>query len=416
MALLAGFQALLWRLTGQEDLLVGSPVANRTRVEVEGLIGFFVNTLVLRGELGGASSFGDLLGRARETALGAYAHQDLPFERLVEELAPERDLSRPPLIQVMLVLQNAQLRPLALPGLQLAPLDLEGSAPKLDLTLTFAESAAGLSVWAEHDAALFDSATVRRLLGHLETLLSAAVAEPERRLSELPLLSAAEVAQLAAWDAESSHGYPAGGTLHGLFEEQARRTPEAPALVVDGKVVSYAELERRSGRVAARLRGLGVGPEVAVGVCLERTAELLVALLGVLRAGGFSVPMDPRYPADRLSFLVEDSGARWVLVDDASSERVPAGPERLRLADLESGGEATPGPAAESGNLAYLIYTSGSTGRPKAVAIEHRSAVLLVHWARDFFGDDLKGLVAPTSVTFDISVFELFAPLAWGVR
>ncbi len=200
---------------------------------------------------------------------------------------------------------------------------------KLDLTLGFDQGTAGLSVWAEHDAALFDGATVRRLLGHLETLLSAAVAEPERRLSELPLLSAAERAQLAAWDAESSHGYPGGGTLHGLFEAQARRRPEAPALVVDGKVVSYAELERRSGRVAARLRGLGVGPEVAVGVCLERTAELLVALLGVLRAGGFSVPMDPRYPADRLSFLVEDS--RCPL--GAGGRRLGrAGPRRPRAA------------------------------------------------------------------------------------
>ncbi|HEX4496054.1 MAG TPA: non-ribosomal peptide synthase/polyketide synthase [Thermoanaerobaculia bacterium] len=418
MTLLAGFGLLLSRYADQPELLVGSPVAGRSRRELEGLIGFFVNTLVLRVRLTdgptGEPTFRELLARAREETLAALAHQDLPFERLVEELAPERSLDRGPLFQVMLAVEETSPE-LRAAELTLRRLELEGETAKFDLTLEVAPAGEGLAGWIEYRRDLFEPATARRLAGHLGTLLAAAVATPGERAVGLPLLTAAERAQLALWDGETRHDHPRGALLHELFEEQARRTPAALAVAAGEERLTYAELERRSGRVAARLRALGVGPEVAVGVCLERTAGLVVTLLGILRAGGFYVPMDPRYPAARLAFLVEDSQARWVVVDDASAARVPAGPERLRIDDLESGEEFTASRAPQTdGSLAYLIYTSGSTGRPKAVAIEHRSVVLLAHWARGMFGEDLKGVVAPTSITFDISIFELFAALSWG--
>ncbi len=415
MALLAGFSVLLSRYADQPELLVGSPVAGRSRRELEGLIGFFVNTLALRVSLDGDPTFRELLGRTREETLAALAHQGLPFERLVEELAPERSLDRNPLFQVLLAVQEKSPQP-RLPELILRRLDVEGETAKFDLSLEILPEGDALTGWIEYRRDLFEPATVRRMAAHLETLLAAAVRDAGERVGGLPLLSAADRAQLAAWDAEAHHGHPRGALLHELFERQAVRTPDAVALVAGTEVLTYGELERRSGRVAARLRALGVGPEAAVGVCLERTAGLVVALLGILRSGGFYVPMDPRYPAERLAFLAEDSQARWVVVDAASAERVPAGPERLRIDELESGvGALIFAPAARTdGNLAYLIYTSGSTGRPKAVAIEHRSVVLLAHWARGMFGEDLQGVVAPTSITFDISIFELFAPLSWG--
>ncbi len=414
MTVLAGLSGVLSRYADPPELLLGSPVAGRSRRELEGLIGFFVNTLALRVSLDGDPPFRELLGRVREETLAALAHQDLPFERLVEELAPERGLDRNPLFQVVLAVQES-VPELRLPGLALRRLEPEGETAKFDLNLDLAPAGEGLAGGIEYRRDLFEPATIQRLAAHLVTLLSAAAADAERPVSSLPLLTAAETVQLAAWDAETHHEHPRGALLHQLFERQALRTPEAVALAAGAEVVTYGELARRSGRVAARLRALGVGPEVAVGVCLERTAGLVVALLGVMRAGGFYVPMDPRYPAERLSFLAEDSAARWVIVDVASAERVPEGPVRLRIDELGSEGAPDLAPAAQTdNNLAYLIYTSGSTGRPKAVAIEHRSVVLLAHWALGMFGEELKGVVAPTSITFDISIFELFAALSWG--
>ncbi|HEX4496636.1 MAG TPA: amino acid adenylation domain-containing protein, partial [Thermoanaerobaculia bacterium] len=324
MTVLAGFSALLSRYADQPELLVGSPVAGRSRRELEGLIGFFVNTLALRVSLEGDPSFRELLGRTRGETLAALAHQDLPFERLVEELAPERSLDRNPLFQVVLTVQE-MVPELRLPGLVLHRLEPEGGTAKFDLGLDLTPEGEGLAGGIEYRRDLFEPATVQRLAGHLVTLLTAAAANAGKRVSALPLLTAAERRQLAAWDAETHPEHPRGALLHELFEQQARRTPEATALVAGDEVLSYAELERRSGWVAARLRALGVGPEMAVGVCLERTAGLVVALLGILRSGGFYVPMDPRYPAERLAFLAEDSQARWVVVDGASAERVPAG-------------------------------------------------------------------------------------------
>ena len=416
MTAMAAFQALLHRWTGQEDFAVGTPVAGRGRGETEGLIGFFVNTLALRASLAGDPGFGELLARVRTAALEAYAHQDVPFERLVAELAPQRDLSRTPLFQVVLTLHEAPPHGLDLgPGFTATMSEIRTATAKFDLSLELSREDGGLAAGFEYATDLFDAATIDRFLGHLRTLLAGIVATPEARVSDLPLLPDEERRQLALWDAERQPVHPEGGLLHGLFEAQAARAPEAPALVWGREVLTYAELEARSARLARRLRRLGAGPEVPVGICLPRTPDLVVALLAVLRAGGFYVPLDPVYPSERLAYLLEDSGCGLVLTDRSVEKALPATSARLlHLEDVEEDG-AVEDPGVLSGNLAYLIYTSGSTGRPKAVAIEHRSAVLLAHWAREVFSpEEFAGMLASTSITFDMSVFEIFVTLAWG--
>jgi len=404
MVLLSAFQALLGRLTGQTDLSVGSPVANRNRAETEGLIGFFVNTLILRGDLAGDPSFAELLARSRETALDAYAHQDLPFEKLVAEVRPERELSHSPLFQVMLIVQN--LPGAVREGWMLMPGPDEDGTAKFDLTLTFGASGGRLLAQAEYRRDLFEGATVDRLLGWLETLLQGAISaitEPGGRISGLPLLTEPERCQvLEAWNDTGSLRPEV--CLHERFEAQAELTPEAEALIWGEERISYAELDRRANRLARRLRRLGVGPEARVGIALERSADLVVGLLAVLKAGGVYVPLDPAYPPERLALIQEDAGCA-VVVDR----------EILLDAEMEDDGRL-PG-LASPGDLAYLIYTSGSTGRPKGVAIEHRSAAALLAWAeREFGAEELSGVLASTSITFDLSVFELFLPLARGGR
>ena len=422
MALLAAFQTLLARWSGSDDVAVGSPIANRNRAETEPLIGFFVNTLVLRGGLGGSPSFGALLRRVRETLLDAYAHQDLPFEKVVEELRPERALSHSPLFQVMLILQNA---PLALPrlaGLGLAVEEIAGETAKLDLTLSLAEDEGGLRGQLEYDRDLFDGTTAERLLGHYLTLLAAAVAAPERRAAELELLPAAERAQLLGEWNDTAAPFRRDLCLHERFAAQAARTPRAVALVWGEERISYADLARRANRLAHRLRRLGVGPESRVGVALERTPELVAALLAVLAAGGAYVPLDPAYPRQRLAFLLADAqegqGSPVLLTERRVLDRLPAFTGAILVLDeldLSAESERAPESGASAENLAYLIYTSGSTGRPKGVGIAHRSAAALLDWASGVFpAAELAGVLAATSVTFDLSVFELFLPLTTG--
>jgi amino acid adenylation domain-containing protein len=422
MTAAATFFALLHRWGAGEDLVVGTPVAGRDRAEIEGLIGFFVNTLVLRASLAGDPDVREVLARVRATALAAYAHQDLPFERLVAELAPQRDLSRTPLFQVLVALQEAPPSRLALGSGLAAPMsEVWTDTAKFDLSLHFSRTGESLTASAEYAADLFDSATIDRFLGHLCTLLAGIVAAPESQIADLPLLTEEERRQLAVWQEELRREHPAGEVLHGLFEAQAARKPGAVALVWGGEALTYADLEMRSARLAQRLRGLGIGPEVPVGICLPRTPDLVVSLLAVLRAGGFYVPLDPAYPAERLAVLLEDSGCELVLTDAAVEAALP--PSRARLLRLEEVGKDGKDSRDDKdartpvlpGNLAYLIYTSGSTGRPKAVAIEHRSAVLLAYWAREVFSaEEFAGVLASTSITFDMSVFEIFVTLAWG--
>ena len=415
MTLLAVFLALLQRHTGQSDLAVGSPIANRGRAELEGLIGFFVNTLVLRGDLAGDPGFRELLARVKSLAAGAYVHQDLPFEKLVEELEPERELSHAPLFQVLFVLQNAPVPALDLAGLTLAPLPARTGTSKFDLSLYFWEGGTELAGHFEYNTDLFDPATVARLADHFVRLLEGVLADPAQRISELPLLGPAERHWLLCETGGAAPAFPVdpGFTrLHHPFEAQAARTPDAVALVAGEERLTYRELDLRANRLAHRLAGLGVGPEVLVGIAMRRSADLVVAILAVLKAGGAYVPLDPEYPAERLAFILEDSRAPVLLVDagGAAGGFCPAA-EREAIAALPDTPPRLSGPAG----LAYVIYTSGSTGRPKGVAIEHRSALLFLHWAREAFtAAELEGVLFATSICFDLSIFELFAPLSWG--
>ncbi|HSF43788.1 MAG TPA: amino acid adenylation domain-containing protein, partial [Thermoanaerobaculia bacterium] len=415
MTLLAAFSELLHRYSGQEDLVVGTPIAGRGRRELEGLIGLFLNTLALRTDLSGDPPFGGLLARARATALEAYSLQDLPFEKLVEELQPPRDPSRSPVFQVMLSLQNTPPASLALPGLALSSLHVDRGTAKFDLLLSLAEADGGIGGSIEYNADLFDRSAIERLRAHLATLLGSAAADPDRRLSELPMLTEPERRELLAWN-ETGEAEP-GGCLHELFAAQAARTPEAVALVDGTRRWTYRELDLRADLLAQILIRKGVGPEVAVAVCLERTGDLPAALLAVLKAGGAYVPLDPAHPRERLAFLLEDSRAAVLLTRKGLAEGLAG---MVPTFDLDDGWPAGPDrktPSSRVGpeHLAYILYTSGSTGRPKGVAVEHRSAAALIGWARrTFSAEELAGVLAATSAGFDLSVFEMFAPLSTG--
>ncbi|HJX26678.1 MAG TPA: amino acid adenylation domain-containing protein, partial [Thermoanaerobaculia bacterium] len=419
------FDALLHRITGQEDLLVGSPIANRGVAQIEGLIGFFVNTLVLRARPGAERPFTDLLAEVKATSLAAYAHQDLPFERLVDELEVGRSLDRNPLFQVLLALQNAPVEPLTLPGLDLAPLDLGSGTAKFDLSLSLGTTPDGLSGGFEYATDLFDEATVGRFAGFFATLLAGAVAEPERPLRELPLLAAGELRQvLAGWN-DTATAYPREATIHGLVAEQAARRPRALALVSGAQAevrLTYRKLDQAANRLAHHLRGLGVGPEVLVGVCLERSVEAVITFLAVLKAGGAFVPLDPAYPADRLAFMLEDTATPVLVTEQRLLDRLPATADlqvvRLdadRAAIARQDGDA-PRVAVSPEGLAYVMYTSGSTGRPKGVAVTHRNVVRLVRETNFADLSQKQVFLQLAPLAFDASTLEIWGPLANGGR
>ncbi|MDB4947768.1 MAG: Malonyl CoA-acyl carrier protein transacylase [Gemmatimonadetes bacterium] len=424
MTLLAAFQVLLGRYARQEDVVVGTPIAGRNREELEGLIGFFVNTLVLRADLSGDPAFRDLLARVRESTLGAYAHQDLPFERLVEELHVERSLAYTPVFQVMFVLQNAGFDLPVLPGVTLSPREFARDTAKFDLTLSLDEQPEGIVGHLEYAADLFDAATAARIARHYETLLRAVAAHAEAPIHALEMLPEDEEHQVVrGWNrlARRDH-YRRDLTLHGMFEAQAARTPDAPALVCGAAALTYRELNARANRLAHYLRSRGVGPEVRVGILMERTEELIVAMYGVLKAGGAYVPLDPAYPAERVAFMLEDTHVPVLLTQQRLVEKLPAlaadvFPIDTGWDDLDRFAESDPEPLATPENLAYLIYTSGSTGRPKGIQLEHRSAAIVTQWMRDEFSDDLRrSVLASTSVCFDVSIAEIFGTLSWGGR
>ncbi|HVR95755.1 MAG TPA: amino acid adenylation domain-containing protein, partial [Thermoanaerobaculia bacterium] len=415
-SLLAALQVLLHRFSGQEDLIVGAPFAGRTDPWLAGVVGYFVNPLPLRGDLSGGPTAAELLARARATVLEALEHQEYPFPLLAERLQPRRDPSRAPLFQMLLVLQGtASSDPAGIAGLaageegarlRLGDLTLEAvPLPErripVDLSLTAAESAdGGLAATLEFNVDLYDAATAERLLAGFGTLLEGLAGDPNRQIGDLPLLSPAERFQLLSeWSGAGAEASP-DGLLHEPFQQQAELRPDTVALVHGEERVSYSELARRARDLAGRLRRLGVGPEVRVGVLQERRPELAVSVLAVLEAGGAYVALDPAYPAERQGFLLEDSGARVLIT-------------RGKVVQL--GGLPGESPPLSPRNLAYVIYTSGSTGQPKGVALEHRSARALVEWARSAFPPDhLAGVLASTSVGFDLSVFELFVPLSLG--
>jgi amino acid adenylation domain-containing protein len=427
MALLAGFATLLDRYSGQADLVIGTPVAGRDRVELEGLIGVFLNNLVLRVSLAGEPGLRELLQRVRETVLGAFAHQEVPFERLVDELRPGRDPSRTPLFQVMFVGQNAPLLPLALPGLRLRlrPREVDLGTARFDLAVSMAPVDGGWSGTWKFSTDLFDAATVARLASHLENLLAAALAEPDRPVARLAMLSPGERHQvLGEWN-DTGAGWPAAKDLclHELIREQAARTPAAVAVEHGAERLSFEELLGRSGALAARLRALGVAAESRVGVFAERSAEMVVGLLGTLVAGGAYVPLDPDYPAERLAYMLEDSGVDALLVQDHLLARLGPLPERLRLGGrvLELGGapgaEMPPGVESLPDSPAYAIYTSGSTGKPKGAVVPQRGIVNRLLWMQEAYrlGPDDR-VLQKTPFSFDVSVWEFFWPLLAGAR
>ncbi len=418
MTLLAGFTALLGRLTSEEDLAVGSPIAGRTRSEVENLIGLFINTLVLRTDQSGDPTFLEALTRVREMALGAYAHQELPFERLVEELRPERSLGHSPLFQVLFILQNVPAEEAVAAGLTLRPLEVYHGVSRFDLTLSATEIGGGLLGYLEYKTDLLDAATAARWLGHFGTLLSAAAAEPGRRLSALPVLSGAELSQiLDDWN-DTATEVPAACVPH-LIAERAARSPEDVAVVCEGDRLTRAQLEDRAARLAGRLRALGVGPESLVGIALERSLDLLVATLGVWKAGGAYLPLDPGYPAERIGFMLADSGVRVLLTYERLVATLPAHDASVLCLDREPDIEAEPlhDGVDDPDHLAYVLYTSGSTGRPKGVQVTHGAlANFLASMLREPGLAESDVLLAVTSLSFDIAGLELYLPLLAGAR
>ena len=378
MTLLTAFSTLLYRYSGQEDLVVGTPIANRNRSEIEGLIGFFVNTLVLRTQFEDNPSFTELLHQVRQTSLDAYAHQDLPFEQLVEALQPERTLSYSPIFQVMFALQNAPMAPLELPGVSFNWLPLESAKAKFDLTLSMEETEAGLIGYWEYNRDLFEPATIRRAIGHFKTLLEAIVVNPQGRVGELPLLTGAERHQLLVEWNNTKVEYPQDKCIHQLFEEQVERSPDAVAVVFEDKQLTYRELNERANQLAHYLQSLGVEPKVLVGICVERSLEMVVGLLGILKAGGAYVPLDPNSPPERLTYQILDAQIS-VLVTQKKLGCVPPQPQLCQVfldADwlrIAQEGECNLANQVQPENLLYIIYTSGTTGQSKGVEIEHQS-------------------------------------------
>ncbi|MCJ8280730.1 MAG: AMP-binding protein, partial [Rivularia sp. ALOHA_DT_140] len=417
MTLLAAFQTLLYRYSNSEDIVVGSAIANRQRSELEGLIGCFANTLAFRSDLSGNPSFNEFLQRVKDVALGAYAHQDLPFEQLVDELQLVRSLSYTPLFQVMFLLQNAPVQTLTLEGLSWSPITSDSGTSKFDLTLSMSETANGLIGSFEYNRDLFAASTIERMIGHWQILLQEIVANPQQKLYEFPLLTTLEQQLFVEWN-QTTVDYPQT-TIHQLFIAQVEKTPDSIAIVDENQQLTYQELDIRSNQLANYLIKLGVKPEKRVGICVQRRIDMVIGLLGILKAGGAYVPLDPAYPQERLSYMVADAGVS-VLIQNSDFE-IPNS-ESLNVVHLTTDWNqinqeniTNINVKVEPENLAYIIYTSGSTGKPKGVAITHRSATTLIHWSRDVFTDtQIAGVLASTSICFDLSVFELFVPLSRG--
>ncbi|AFZ17945.1 non-ribosomal peptide synthetase [Allocoleopsis franciscana] len=431
MTLLAAFQTLLYRYTQQEDIVVGSPIANRNRSEIEGLIGFFVNSLVLRTDLSGNPTFRELLSRVREVALGAYAHQDLPFEKLVEELHPERSLNQNPLFQVVFALQNAPMETLELPELTLSPLEfVDTGTTRFDLEFHLwerkpnqgleANRSEGISGFVVYSTDLFDAATITRMLDHFQKLLEGIVANPEQRLADLPLLKEAERHQLLVEWNNTQIEYTKDRCVHQLFEAQVEKTPDAVALIFENQEITYGELNRRSNQLAHYLRKQGVGEEVLVGLCLERSPEMVVGMLGILKAGGAYLPLDPSYPAERLSVMLEEAQVPVLLTQQQWVERI--GKNQPQVICFDTDGETIARKNADNlihhvtlNNLVYVIYTSGTTGKPKAVQIEHRGLLNLVFWHQQTFAiSSLDRATQIAGFAFDACGWEIWPYLSTG--
>jgi amino acid adenylation domain-containing protein len=421
MTLLATFVTLLSRYCNQSDIIVGSPIANRNRSEIESLIGFFANTLVLRIKCSGNPSFEQLLQRVQQVTLDAYAHQDVPFEQLVEILQPERSLSHNPLFQVMFVFQNASSGKLELPGLNLIPLEVENFTAKFDLILSLKETEQELAGEWHYNSDLFDATTIARMVGHLQTMLAGIVAHPQQRISELPLLTEAELHQLLIEWNNTQVDYPQDKCIHQLFEEQVERTPDAVALVFEDEQLTYRELNHRANKIAHYLQALGVKPELLVGICIERSIEMVVALLGILKAGGAYMPLDPEYPTERLRFMLEDAQVSVLLTQQSLLERLPQHTVQLVCLDtdahlIEKFSQDNAIALVQASNLAYVIYTSGSTGQPKGVEVVHHSVNRLLFGINYVHLDATQRFLQLAPISFDASTFDIWGALLHGAK
>ncbi|HEX6287533.1 MAG TPA: amino acid adenylation domain-containing protein [Herpetosiphonaceae bacterium] len=420
MTLLAAFQVLLQRYSGQTDFVVGTPIANRRRREFEDLIGFFINTLALRADLSGHPSFRELLGRVREMALGAYMHQDLPFEQVVELAHPERDPSRNPLFQVMFALQNAPRQPVQLDGLTVEALPHTSVTAQFDLFLEMIQVPGGLLTSFEYNTDLFDAATIARMLGHLQTLLESVVENPDQRVALLPLLPTTEQQRIVVeWNATRT-AYAEDRRLHEMVEAQVARTPNAVAVVFEDQQLTYQELDRRANQLAHHLQRLGIGPDVPVGICIERSIEMVVGVLAVLKAGGVYLPLDPAYPQERLQFMLADAQAPVLLTQRHLVEMLPAHSAQVLCLDSDWERIACEptwptANAATGDHLAYLIYTSGSTGRPKGVAMGLRPLINLLTWQLSQWTPGSQTVTLQfASLSFDVSFQEIFSTWCSG--
>jgi len=422
MTLLAALKMLMNRYTSQPDITVGTPVAGRNQQELESLIGFFVNTLVLRARVLGQPSFTQFLSQVREVSLGAYSHQELPFERIVEDLRSQTEPGRTPFFQVMFALEDTLIQEVALPGLRISPIELETRSTQFDLMVAMRPSPEGLPISFQYNTDLFEEATMERMMRHFQQLLRGVVADPSQPIAEISLLEEQERRQvLVEWN-QTRREYAPYETVLDLLEQQARATPENPAVLFEAKQLSYRELHEQANQLAHSLNKMGVGPEVRVGVCMERSAELVIALLGILKSGGAYVPLDPSYPAERLNHMLEDARITVLLADRHLTEKLKDAGERTRFICLQEQWESigreskqAPESRVNRDNLVYLIYTSGSTGQPKGVMSVHRGLLNRLQWMQEAYRlDETDRVLQKTPFGFDVSVWEFFWPLMTG--
>ena len=423
MALLSAFKVLLHQYTQCEDICVGTPIANRTTPELEKLIGFFVNTLALRTDLSGNPSFAELLQRVRKVTQGGFANQEMPFERVVEHLGVPRDLSYSPVFQVMFVLQNSTIdEEFNLAGVNVESLHTAPGTAKFDITLELSEESGVLYGDLEYATDLFEEATIEQMMAHYQQVIRNAIEQPEQAVGNLSMLTANDQRQLLQEFNATDADLPLNDCIHSLFERQVQQAGDSVALVCGEQRLTYAELNARSNRLAHYLLGRGVTPETLVGVCLGREADLVVALMAILKAGGAYVPIDPNYPADRVAYMLTDASAPLVISHSSLAPMLPPATAAFKpvmldqlAGELAQQPDSDPALEARADHLAYVIYTSGSTGKPKGVMISHGNATALIHWAHSQYSSaDLNGVLAATSICFDLSVFELFVTLAAG--
>ena len=422
MVALAAFNVVLARYSNQEDILIGTPVAGRKRTELESLVGFFVNTLVLRTDMTANPAFTDLLQQVKQTALDAFDNQELPFEKLVDEVQPTRDMSHSPLFQVMFVMQNQPWTGEHFEELEATNFEMDYGTAKFDLTVSLQESGDGLSTYFEYNTALFDEVTIRQLRSHFSQLLEAVVAAPETPVAQLPLMYEVELdVQFTEWNPPKSR-YRDAATIHELIAERAAETPDAIAVSFGDERVSYADLNGRANQIAHHLIARGVGNEQLVGICLERSVDMVAAILAVFKSGGAYVPLDPEYPSDRIAYMLDDSQAKVIITTNDLSERLPAHNAQLLELDTAAGelsreSRGNPEERSKAENLAYVIYTSGSTGNPKGVMLQHQGACNLMRAQARVFGlNNSDRMLQFASISFDASIFELVMGLGVGAE